>query len=163
MFCFCIKWVDEMWMRRKNTKLLVLNSLKKLLLKEQLKTNARIKHRRYKWDEGNFHSGGDDLIPRFSMIHFHYNIFGSAHQIRKQTASIQVMLWFTFVCRTASSIASTTGSSKLMLPHFTGSKLTVGTVFSQSWTSDNGEDLQKELYPCNFCSTNCTAEIAEQM
>lgn len=32
-----------------------------------------------------------------------------------------------------------------MLPHFTGSKLSAGTVFSQSWTSDKGLDLQRTL------------------
>jgi len=53
------------------------------------------------------------------------------------------MMVFTLVCCTASSIASTIGSSKLMLPHFTGSKLSAGTVFNQSCTSDKGLDLQR--------------------
>ena len=45
--------------------------------------------------------------------------------------------WFSsFVFWMACSIASTTGSSKLLFPHLTGSRLSVGTVFNQSWTSD---------------------------
>ena len=45
--------------------------------------------------------------------------------------------WFSsFVFWMAGSIASTTGSSKLLFPHLTGSRLSVGTVFNQSWTSD---------------------------
>ena len=43
----------------------------------------------------------------------------------------------------ACSIASTTGSSKLLFPHLTGSRLSVGTVFNQSWTSD--KDLDKQI------------------
>lgn len=43
----------------------------------------------------------------------------------------------------ACSIACTTGSSKLLFPHLTGSRLSVGTVFNQSWTSD--KDLDKQI------------------
>ena len=52
-------------------------------------------------------------------------------------------LILTLVFWMACSIASTTGSSKLLFPHLTGSRLSVGTVFNQSWTSD--KDLDKQI------------------
>lgn len=48
-------------------------------------------------------------------------------------------------------MASTTGSSKLALPHFTGSNFWVGIVFSQSVTSDKDTDLQIKELRLNFC------------